>query len=344
MAATANSAVDIDISTKVAFLRQPASYPGHPSRVEVVQTHISWVFLTDRLAYKLKKPLRFEFLDFSTLARRHHDCQEEVRLNRRLAPGVYLGITPLTVDAAGRLQLDGAGEAVDWLVRMQRLPRECMLDHAIAAGRVDETRLYTLARTLAGFYRDAAPVSMTPHDYRQRFEQDIHANTIALSEPAYDLPDRQITMIQQALLRFLTDKAALFDGRVKGQKIVEAHGDLRPEHICLTDPPVVIDCLEFNRALRILDPADELAFLALECEYAGAPYIGEIVFDIYRQLTGNDPAQSLVCFYKAQRAQLRAKLSIRHLDDHDAGEHKAWVQRASDYLQLAQRYAGMLDG
>ncbi|MDH3980371.1 MAG: hypothetical protein OEU91_07675 [Gammaproteobacteria bacterium] len=338
-----NSTVDIDISTKVAFLRQSASYPGHPSGIDVIQTHMSWVFLADRLVYKLKKPVRFEFLDFSTLERRHHDCLEEVRLNLRLAQGVYLGVTPLTVDAAGRLHLDGEGEPVDWLVKMRRLPRESMLDHAITTGRVDEARVRAFAQILAGFYQHADPVSMTLNAYRQRFEQEIHANTTALSEPGYALPHRQITMIKQALQQFLSDKPELFDARIKGQKIVEAHGDLRPEHICLIDPPVIIDCLEFNRALRILDPADELAFLALECEHAGAPHIGEIVFETYRQLTGDDPAQSLVCFYKALRAQLRAKLSIRHLDDHDAGEHDKWVQRASDYLQLAEHYAGKLE-
>ncbi len=344
MAITANSTVDIDISTKVDFLRQPASYPGHPAGVNVIQTHMSWVFLTDRLVYKLKKPVRLEFLDFSTLERRHHDCLEEVRLNQRLARGVYLGVLPLTVDAAGRLHLDGEGEPVDWLVMMQRLPREYMLDHAIAASRVDKTGVRAFAQILAGFYQHADPVSMTPHEYRQRFEQNIHDYTIALSEPGYGLPRRQITIIKQALQQFLADKAELFDARVKRQRIVEAHGDLRPEHICLIDPPVIIDCLEFNRALRILDPADELAFLALECEHAGAPYIGEVVFETYRQLTDDDPAQSLVRFYKALRALLRAKLSIRHLDDHDASKHHKWIERAADYLQLAEHYAGMLDG
>jgi aminoglycoside phosphotransferase family enzyme len=150
-------------------------------------------------------------------------------------------------------------------------------------------------------------------------------------------------MIKQALQQFLSDKPELFDARVKGQKIVEAHGDLRPEHICLIDPPVIIDCLEFSRTLRILDTVDELAFLALECEYAGAPYIGEVVFETYRQLTDDNPAHALVHFYKALRALLRAKLTIRHLDDHDASEHYKWIQRAGDYLQLAEYYAGMLD-
>ena len=344
MTLTENDTAGIDISTKVAFLRQPASYPGHPAGVNVIQTHMSWVFLTDRLAYKLKKPVRFEFLDFSTLERRHHDCLEEVRLNRRLARDVYLGVARLTVDAAGRLHLDGEGDPVDWLVKMQRLPRECMLDQVIAARRVEEAEVHAFSQLLARFYCHADPVRMTPHEYRQRLEQNIHDYTIALSGPGYGLPCRQITMIKQVLQQFLSDKPELFDARVKGQRIVEAHGDLRPEHICLIDPPVIIDCLEFSRTLRILDTADELAFLALECEYAGAPYIGEVVFETYRQLTDDDPAQALVHFYKALRALLRAKLTIRHLDDHDANVHHKWVQRAGDYLQLAEHYAGMLDG
>ncbi|MCK5480722.1 MAG: hypothetical protein KAJ06_06235, partial [Gammaproteobacteria bacterium] len=126
--------------------------------------------------------------------------------------------------------------------------------------------------------------------------------------------------------------------------IVEAHGDLRPEHICLTDPPVFIDCLEFNRRFRLLDTADELAFLAMECEHAGAPFIGPVLFETYRQCSGDDPPQLLVCFYKAYRAQMRAKLSIRHLGSCDYGDADKWVQRTKAYLHLAARYAGELNG
>ncbi|PCH61358.1 MAG: hypothetical protein COC05_01245 [Gammaproteobacteria bacterium] len=348
MAATTNSTANIDTATKVAFLRQPASYPhynpGHAFTVDVIQTHMSWVFLSEHFVYKLKKSVRFEFLDFSTLERRHHDCLEEVRLNQRLALGIYLGVVPLTIDAAGRLQLEGEGETVDWLVKMQRLPREYMLDQVIAARRVEAAEVRTFARLLAGFYRHAEAVSITPHDYRQRFEQNIDAYTNTLLKPAYGLSHNQITAIKRTLQQFLSDKAQLFDARVSTQRIVEAHGDLRPEHICLIDPPVIIDCLEFNRALRLLDPADELAFLAMECEKSGAPFIGQVVFETYRQLCHDDPAQSLLRFYKSLHALLRAKLSIQHLDDHDVGKHQKWIRRAHDYLGLARHYADTLDG
>ncbi|HEY5776754.1 MAG TPA: hypothetical protein VIS57_11750, partial [Xanthomonadales bacterium] len=119
---------DVDISTKVGFLSRPSSYADHTDSVEVVETHVSWVFLTDRFVYKMKKPVLLDILDLRTLGQRHRNCMEELRLNRRLARDVYLDVLPLTVNDPGQLELAGAGEVVEWLVKMRRLPRECMLD------------------------------------------------------------------------------------------------------------------------------------------------------------------------------------------------------------------------
>jgi aminoglycoside phosphotransferase family enzyme len=335
---------DIGISTKVAFLGRPSIYAGHPAHVEIIQTHMSWVFLTDRFVYKLKKPVRLEFLDFSTLERRHLNCLEELRLNRRLARDIYLGVIPLTVGDSEQLELGGDGEPVDWLVKMRRLPRERMLDNAIARRQVDESQIRRIARVLANFYQQAEAATLTTDEYIRQFEQDIQANDKALSEPGYSLPGKQISMISKALQRYLSRERGVFDSRVKAQRIVEAHGDLRPEHVCLADPPVFIDCLEFNRRFRVVDTADELAFLAMECEHAGAPFIGPVLFETYRQCSGDDPPRLLVCFYKAFRAQMRAKLSIWHLRDHDDKEADKWIQRSTAYLRLAARFAGELNG
>ncbi len=339
-----NRTADIDISSKVAFLSRPSTYAEHPARVETIQTHMSWVFLTDRFVYKLKKPVRLDFLDFSTLERRHLNCLEELRLNRRLARDIYLGVIPLTVDDSGQLELGGEGEPVDWLVKMRRLPRECMLDDAIARRQVDESQVRRIARVLANFYQQAEAASLTTDEYIRQFEQDIQANDKTLSEPGYSLPGKQVGMISKALQRYLSRERGIFDARVKAQRIVEAHGDLRPEHICLTDPPVFIDCLEFNRRFRVVDTADELAFLAMECEHAGAPFIGPVLFETYRQCSGDDPPRLLVCFYKAFRAQMRAKLSIRHVGSCDYGDSDKWVQRTRAYLNLAARFAAELHG
>jgi len=331
---------DIGISTKVAFLGRPSIYADHPAHVEIIQTHMSWVFLTDRFVYKLKKPVRLDFLDFSTLELRHLNCLEELRLNRRLARDIYLEVIPLTVGDSDQLELGGDGEPVDWLVKMRRLPRECMLDNAIARQQVDESQVLRIARVLANFYQQAEVSSLTTDEYIRQFEQGIRANDKALSEPGYSLPGKQISVISKALQAYLSHERGVFDARVKAQRIVEAHGDLRPEHVCLADPPVFIDCLEFNRRFRMLDTADELAFLAMECEHAGAPFL----FETYRQCSGDDPPYLLVCFYKAYRAQMRAKLSIRHLGSCDYGSNDKWIQRTRAYLSLAAHFAGELYG
>jgi len=335
---------NIKISAKVAFLSRPSSYADHPTHVEIIQTHMSWVFLTDHFVYKLKKPVRLDFLDFSTLEQRHLNCREELRLNRRLARDVYLEVIPLTAGDSGQLELGGEDDPVDWLVKMRRLPRECLLDNAIARQQVDESQVRRVARVLADFYQQAKVASLTKDEYIRQFEQDIQANDRALSEPGYSLPGKQISMISKALRHYLSRERGIFDARVKAQHIVEAHGDLRPEHVCLADPPVFIDCLEFNRRFRLLDTADELAFLAMECEHAGAPFIGPVLFETYRQCSGDDPPHLLVCFYKAYRAQMRAKLSIRHLGSCDYGDNDKWVQRTKAYLRLAVRFAKELYG
>ena len=333
---------DIDLSSKVAFLSQPSAYAEHPARIETVQTHMSWVFLTDRFVYKLKKPVRLDFLDFSTLERRRLNCLEELRLNRRLAKDIYLDVIALTVGDSGDFELAGEGEPVDWLVKMRRLPRELMLDRVIARRQVEESRVREVVRILADFYRQAEAECLTTDEYLRQFEQDVQANDKTLSEPEYSLPGKQVNMISEALLHYLSRERNVFDSRVRSHRILEAHGDLRPEHICLTDPPVIIDCLEFNRRLRVLDVADELAFLAMECEHAGARFIGPVLFETYRQCSEDDPPQSLVCFYQAYRAQMRAKLAIWHLQDCDYSDQGKWVEHTRAYLRLAARFAKML--
>ena len=328
----------IALEAKVGLLRRPDAYPDAPGRVDVVETHMSWVFLTDRYAYKMKKPVRYDFLDFSTLALRRRDCEEEVRLNRRFAPDVYLGTVPLTVDASGNLRLGGAGEEIEWLVRMRRLPAERMLDNMIRQRSVQDTDVGNVAMLLARFYQGCSPVELSGEQYRAGFTNAMEFNLRELSVPEYALPQRLIEQLHAAQRSFISREAGLFDARVEAGKIVEGHGDLRPEHICLTPEPVIIDCLEFNRRLRIVDPADELAFLAMECERLGAPLVGDWLFQTYVQVTHDQPAARLVYFYKMFRACLRARFAIGHVRELEKQDWPKWQHSAGEYLHLAEGY------
>jgi aminoglycoside phosphotransferase family enzyme len=325
----------IGVAAKVAFLKRPASYPDSPRAVEALETHLAWVFLTDRHAYKLKKPVRYPFLDFTTLAARRSDAEEEVRLNRRLAPAIYLEVVALTADREGRLGIGGEGTAVDWLVKMRRLPRERMLDHAIAAQSVDGAALRAVAELLAAFYRDAQRIPLAPAAYRRRLREQIEGNVRALAEPRYGLPAEAIARTAAAQLAFLERRPELLEARAREGRIVDGHGDLRPEHVALGPPPAIIDCVEFNRDFRILDPVDELAYLAMESERLGAPSVGATLLAHYGAQAGDRAPEPLIHFYKSVRAALRAKLAAWHLDDPTVRYPSQWFNRTQAYLALA---------
>jgi aminoglycoside phosphotransferase family enzyme len=326
------------LDAKVAFLREPSSYPGHPFQVQALETHMSWVFLADRHVYKLKKPVRYELLDFRTVQARHQFCQAEVVLNRRLAPDVYLGLAALTCDRRAHFDIDGHGRVVDWLVHMRRLPAERMLDYALVHGTLAEGDLERLARRLAAFYSALPAEAADCAAYRERFRRKIEANRRGLGSPVFGLPAGHVRILAAAQLSMLERMGELLDERVQGGHVVEGHGDLRPEHVCLCEPVAIIDCLEFARALRIVDVADELGFLALECERLDAAGASRELLDRYCDLSGEQIPPPLLHFYQSCRAASRALITARHLLDERFRHSPHWLRRAGRYLQLAEEH------
>jgi aminoglycoside phosphotransferase family enzyme len=338
MRATPTDATEITLESKVAFLRQSSSFPEPAYRVEAIETHMSWVFLTERFAYKLKKPVCHDFLDFRTIEARRHYCEEELRLNRRLAASVYLGLVGLSINPLGSLELGEHGTVLDWLVKMRRLPSEHMLDYAIRHRSASADDIGRVAARMAEFYRDCPPVALDPAAYRASFLHTIERNEETLVQPVYQLSIDHVHSLCRAQRDVLSGQSGWFDARVEAGRIIEGHGDLRPEHVCLSPTVAVIDCLEFSRALRILDAADELAYLALECERLGMPELGEPLLRAYGDVSGDRPKRALLHFYQSFRATLRARIAIMHLDEEKFRYSDEWRRRGIDYLQLAQRH------
>jgi aminoglycoside phosphotransferase family enzyme len=324
---------DPPLAAKLAHLARPESYREGTAAVEAIETHWSYVFLTERHAYKLKKPVRDAYRDFSSLEGRRRNCVEEVRLNRRLAPDVYLGVVPLAAGALG-LQLAGDGTACEWLVKMRRLPRRLMLDDALSECRVSAQDITRFMAVLGDFYNVAERTPLSAGDYRARLSRTILDNSTALADARYGLERALLGRIADAQLAFLERGAELLASRAG--RLVDGHGDLRPEHVCLSEPPVFIDCLEFDASLRIVDPADEVAYLALECMFVGEHSIAAQIVDAYRVATADRVDETLIRYYQACRAVTRAKLAAWHLDDAlpDGGRQK-WIVKARDYLELA---------
>ncbi|MFC1758622.1 AAA family ATPase [Planctomycetota bacterium] len=326
----------------VAFLSRRDAYSDGPTHVEIKETHISRVFLSKKYAYKLKKPVRFDFLDFSTLAMRKQACENELQLNRRLAPNVYLGVVPVCRAQNGTFNIGGTGEPVEWLVKMRRLDDARTLLAAIDAGGPSPEQSSSLASRLADFYIGQAPAVVKSEEFTASLLNHIEANRTELLRR---LPEcaASIAFSYSAQTRFVYLLLQCLTDRVCDGRIVDGHGDLRPEHIYFEKEPIVIDCIEFNDEYRNNDIVDELAFLAMECDRLGCEHLGETILQEYFLASGDQPDASLVAFYKSYRASVRAKVALLRGEQQPAWEDgPRRIDSVLSYLQLAERYSQLL--
>jgi aminoglycoside phosphotransferase family enzyme len=335
------AAAEASLVETVAFLSD-AAYPERRGPVARRETHMSWVFFVDGAVYKLKKPVRLPYLDFSTLARREAACRAEFRLNQALARDVYLGVTPVTRDA-GRLQLGGGGRIVDWLVRMRRLDERLTLESRLRVGAVTTSELAALSERLVRFYRTTPRVNRTGAAALAGWRQAVAYNRAVLLNPALGMPSAAVRAVFAAQARFLRNRGRLVAERARRRRILDAHGDLRPEHIWLGPPIRIIDRLEFSPALRAVDPLDEIAFLDLETEFLGRPDVGRRIRQDVTRALGERTAPELYLFYRSARAALRARLAIAHLLEPDPRTPEKWPRQARAYLAIALRDAQRLE-
>ena len=330
------------LDAKVSFLSRPDAYRPVPGEVIRRETHMSWVFLVGDRVYKLKKPVRFPYLDFSTLARREAACRAELRLNRALAPDIYLDVLPL-VDTGNGLSIGGTGTTVDWLVFMKRLDERNMLEQMIGERRVEAPQLDELVATLADFYRSATPVFLSAAIHLADWKHSLAYNRRVLLDPRFGIPAGLVRRIDRAQRLFLERRGDLIAARLRHRRIVDGHGDLRPEHIWLDDKVRIIDCLEFNPRLRVVDPFDEIAYLSLECERLGAAWVGAYIERRMKHMLRDGPVDELFTFYRCHRATLRARLAIAHLLEEHPRTPEKWPRLAATYLRLAETSARKLE-
>ncbi|WP_375307554.1 hypothetical protein WI560_07990 [Bradyrhizobium sp. A11] len=330
------------LARKVAFLSEPGSYRPAPDHVQARETHMSWVFMNGARVYKLKKPVRFSYLDFSTLARRRAACLAEASLNRRLAPDVYLGVVPLIETVSG-YAIGGSGPVADWLVVMRRLNEHETLEAMLRNGTARQTDAEQLAAVLARFYSHTDRILVAPETYLASLYEAAVLDWQVLLNERFGLPRGTILRVASGQRRFLEQNARVLVDRVCRRFIVDGHGDLRPEHIWLTPPHPIIDCLEFNTRLRASDALDEIAFLHLECERLGGRWFGDAIRRRLARTLHDDPAGGIFLFYRMGRAMLRARLSIAHLFDAHPRTPEKWPRLARAYLALAESDARQLE-
>ena len=328
---------DVPIADKVRFLSQASNHPHGPAGVEVRETHMSWLFLTGTLVYKLKKPVIYPFLDFSTLAARLRNCRAELVLNRRLAGDVYRRLVSLRRLPSGQLTMTGEGEVVEWMVEMTQLAEADMLDARIRAQAATRDEVARVGDTLARFYRSSTPRIADGETYLAHLDQESRVNRQVLLREELGLARPDAATLLDRIDGLLARVRPQIGARIAAGCIVEGHGDLRPEHVCLRNPPVIIDCLEFDERMRILDPYDEVNYLGLECALLGAPWVGPILLAALERGLGPMIRDDLRHAYGAFRAALRARLSLAHLLDPEPATPDRWRAKARTYLDWAER-------
>ncbi len=326
----------------VEAMKAPSFYPPPVKAVRFLQTHVSSVFLTGALAYKLKKPVDFGFLDFTTPELRRRFCEKEVELNRRLAPSVYLRVEPVTV-VEGRPVLAGGGEAVDWVVVMRELAQELHGPEVLARGELTRAKMDAVVDRLVPFYREAATgPGVDEYGTLEGFKVNTDEN-FEQTAPYVDVvfPLSHYQAIRSYTEAFYAANRALFQRRVAGGWIRECHGDLHLGNIFFEESPIIFDCIEFNERFRCCDVATDLGFLVMDLEYSGRPDLARGVVERYVAQSGDRELPALIGFFACYRAYVRGKIACFTSDDPGLDEEARIAQRkkAAEYFALSHQYA-----
>ena len=321
-----------DQSEVIAFLSQPAAYGAHVSSVERCETHASIIFLTDSTAYKLKRAVRFPYLDYSTPERRRRFCEAEVQVNRRTAPDLYRGVVVVVRREDGALALGGAGAPLDWLVEMQRFHENALFSRLADAGRLDRFAMENLADSIARFHGQAEPRSSSGGASGIARVLDSNRSCFADSDPKILDPQRTARLVELARNAFEA-AAPLLDRRRDEGRVRHCHGDLHLRNIIVHNGQAVLfDAIEFDPAFAEIDVLYDLAFLVMDLEFRGLPHLASIVLNRYLDNTGDVAGLPALPLFLSTRAAIRAHI------DAVAASNQSEPQNAAELADAARRY------
>jgi len=320
----------------------PQTYPEPTKTVLHLQTHISHLFLTDLHVYKIKKPVDFGFLDFTTLEKRRFYCYEELRLNRRLSPDIYLGVVELRDAGSGVVRFGGDGQLIEYAVKMVRMPEERMMSRLLQLGQVSMADIDAIAAKVACFHGHAeqgkgSALFGTVEAIKANWLENLRQSAPYLGRT---LSSHDLHLIGEWALQRLEDDRTLFQQRVQNGFIRECDGDLHSENICLDDQVHIFDCIEFNEKFRYSDTAADVAFLAMDLENHGRRDLAERFVEQYCELSGDSDLRQVLPLYLTNRAFIRGKVESFRLDDSQIPdeEKKSAQQRAERFFQLARGF------
>ena len=325
----------------VQALLDPKVYPDSPQKVELVQTQMSFIFLTDNYVYKVKKPVNLGYLDYTTLDKRRFYCQREVELNRRLCPEVYLGVVPITGDK-GDIFLEGQGKAIEYAVKMRRLPQQAMMNVLLTNNQVSSKMVARVAQKLTSFHQEAETnATISAFGSLDTITQNTDENFTQTEKYIGNIISwDEYQRIKDYTARFTNRNAPLFQKRIADGRIRDCHGDLHAAHICFTNDICIYDCIEFNDRFRYCDVASEVAFLAMDLDHYGQADLSRSFVTAYINESRDKELMELLNFYKCYRAYVRGKVESFKLDDPyiSKAEKARVLDIAKGYFKLAESY------
>jgi len=336
------------LSKLIDDLLLPDNLPDPTGSVRLVQTHISLVFVADRFVYKIKKPVDFGFLNFSTLEKRRYYCEKEIQLNRRLTQDIYLGLLPVTFDGkfykiAGQQTPDSSAKVVEYCVKMRRIPEGGLMKNLFNRGALCDYHLRQLAKVLAEFHRRAKTGTEIDQFGRpEKFKVNTEEN-FSQVEPYVGLTIDKETFeaIRQWTEAFYSKYWDIFLDRIKQGRVRDGHGDLHMEHICFEGDKIsIFDCIEFNDRFRYADQLADISFLIMDLEFHGGDDQAELFWNYYKEEASEGNVERLLKFYKIYRAFVRGKVNSFQLDDPNIPNEKKQeaVSTARKYFDLALKY------
>ncbi|VVB59090.1 Signal recognition particle 54 kDa protein [uncultured archaeon] len=323
-------------------LKNPKFYGPHVTSVQLLQTHISYVALTGTYAYKVKKPVNFGFLDFSTLDKRKYFCEEELRLNKRLCPDMYLDVLPIT-QKDNTLELDGDGTIVEYVLKMKEFPQEYIMTNMLQQAKISEETIDHLCTILVDFYDTQEPLEeIKKYGELQAVKQNIDEN-FNQTKPMIDftISKEMYWYVKEATTKFFERKKEVFGQRIKEGKIYDCHGDLHSGNIIVTGENIhIFDCIEFNDRFRFCDVASDIGFLSMDLDYLNYPYLSSYLIQKYVEKSRDINIYSVLNFYKSYRAFVRGKVYGFQLNDPHINPEKKGnlVETAQKYFDLSRYY------
>ena len=329
----------------VDALLKPEAYPQDADKIELIQTHISFVFLTKNYVYKVKKAVNFGFLDFSTLEKRRVFCEKELELNRRLCPDIYLEVVSIN-KSSNNIMIKGSGETVEYALKMKRLPQERIMTVLLKENKVDKKTIDEIAGIVAQFHSKAQTSSeistfgslkIIKTNWDENYSQTIkYINQT--------IPQTEFQFIQTKINNFMEKNTALFESRIADKRIRDCHGDLHSGNIFITDKICIFDAIEFNDRFRYSDVAADVAFLAMDLDFQQRPDLANYFIEQYIVYSKDQQLTQLLAFYKCYRAYVRGKVISFRLDDPNitSAEKESATKEAQAYFKLAAEYAKSL--